>query len=269
MRKCWAGARATPPAELPLAGLRGHRLHAQHPGVLLARIASGAAPCVEESAHWLLRGEAGLGSRLVVGGRGKDGGANAPQRDCGPDAVFHRQLAGPGGLGCVEGGRGAGEGCGRPLCGRRPCARREEASPKAGGRPGQSGTHLRKEGGQGCGGASGRGSGETCSRRERRPPGVGKEELPGGIAFLVGGRWVWPAGPMRAAAAPPAHAAPLADCTLYAGLDPVAEEQAQLFRCPEQDVPVLLPAPCPPLGGWLRPPSADPAPAVPSRSPAT
>ncbi|CAK6447139.1 unnamed protein product [Pipistrellus nathusii] len=27
------------------------------------------------------------------------------------------------------------------------------------------------------------------------------------------------------------------DCTLYAGLDPVAEEQAQLFRCPEQDVP--------------------------------
>ncbi|XP_008155550.1 cyclic AMP-dependent transcription factor ATF-6 beta [Eptesicus fuscus] len=27
------------------------------------------------------------------------------------------------------------------------------------------------------------------------------------------------------------------DCTLYAGLDQVAEEQAQLFRCPEQDVP--------------------------------
>ncbi|XP_054425122.1 cyclic AMP-dependent transcription factor ATF-6 beta isoform X2 [Pteronotus mesoamericanus] len=27
------------------------------------------------------------------------------------------------------------------------------------------------------------------------------------------------------------------DCTLYAGLDEVAEEQTQLFRCPEQDVP--------------------------------
>ncbi|XP_019841043.2 cyclic AMP-dependent transcription factor ATF-6 beta isoform X5 [Bos indicus] len=34
------------------------------------------------------------------------------------------------------------------------------------------------------------------------------------------------------------------DSTLYAGLDEVAEEQTELFRCPEQDVPVSLPKPC-------------------------
>lgn len=66
-----------------------------------------------------------------------------------------------------------------------------------------------------------------------------------------------------------ADAGPLADCTLYAGLDQVAEEQAQLFRCPEQDVPVWLPAPCPPLGGWQWPQSPDSAPAVLSHNPAT
>lgn len=45
--------------------------------------------------------------------------------------------------------------------------------------------------------------------------------------------------------------APLADSTLYAGLDEVAEEQTQLFRCPEQDVPVSLSKPClsPLVGG--------------------
>lgn len=36
----------------------------------------------------------------------------------------------------------------------------------------------------------------------------------------------------------------LADSTLYTGLDDVAEEQTHLFRCPEQDVPVLPPQPC-------------------------
>uniref|UniRef100_A0A8C7AZ15 Activating transcription factor 6 beta n=1 Tax=Neovison vison TaxID=452646 RepID=A0A8C7AZ15_NEOVI len=40
------------------------------------------------------------------------------------------------------------------------------------------------------------------------------------------------------------------DSTLYTGLDDVAEEQTQLFRCPEQDVPVLLPQSClKPLAG--------------------
>ncbi|XP_070216765.1 cyclic AMP-dependent transcription factor ATF-6 beta isoform X1 [Bos mutus] len=34
------------------------------------------------------------------------------------------------------------------------------------------------------------------------------------------------------------------DSTLYAGLDEVAEEQTEFFRCPEQDVPVSLPKPC-------------------------
>lgn len=49
----------------------------------------------------------------------------------------------------------------------------------------------------------------------------------------------------------PQPSAPLADSTLYAGLDEVAEEQTQLFRCPEQDVPVSLPKPClsPLVGG--------------------
>uniref|UniRef100_A0ABB5UPZ9 Activating transcription factor 6 beta n=1 Tax=Sus scrofa TaxID=9823 RepID=A0ABB5UPZ9_PIG len=35
------------------------------------------------------------------------------------------------------------------------------------------------------------------------------------------------------------------DSTLYAGLDEVAEEPTQLFRCPEEDVPVSLPGPWP------------------------
>uniref|UniRef100_A0A452U0Y1 Activating transcription factor 6 beta n=1 Tax=Ursus maritimus TaxID=29073 RepID=A0A452U0Y1_URSMA len=35
----------------------------------------------------------------------------------------------------------------------------------------------------------------------------------------------------------------LRNSTLYTGLDDVAEEQTQLFRCPEQDVPVLPPDP--------------------------
>lgn len=52
---------------------------AQHPGVLLVGITPGTAPFFEELTHWLLRREAGLGNRLVVGGRGEDGGANAPQ----------------------------------------------------------------------------------------------------------------------------------------------------------------------------------------------
>lgn len=40
---------------------------------------------------------------MVVGGAGgKNGGAHAPQRDCGPDAFFYRQLAEPGGLGSAE-----------------------------------------------------------------------------------------------------------------------------------------------------------------------
>lgn len=39
---------------------------------------------------------------MVGGAGGKDGGADAPQRDCGPDALFHRQFAEPGGLGYAE-----------------------------------------------------------------------------------------------------------------------------------------------------------------------
>lgn len=32
----------------------------------------------------------------------KDGGTDAPQRDCGPNTFFHGQLAEPGGLGSAE-----------------------------------------------------------------------------------------------------------------------------------------------------------------------
>lgn len=79
--------------------------------------------------------------------------------------------------------------------------RTPRGSEPQGGRPGQYGTHLPKEGGAGlrwCFGARELGrpllaaGASSCS-------GVGEEALqPGGIAFLVGGRWVWPAGPMRA-----------------------------------------------------------------------
>lgn len=47
----------------------------------------------------------------------------------------------------------------------------------------------------------------------------------------------------------PRPSAPLADSTLYTGLDEVAEEQTQLFLCPEQDVPVSLPSLAFTLGG--------------------
>ena len=54
-----------------------------------------------------------------------------------------------------------------------------------------------------------------------------------------------------ALSADPRPSAPLADSTLYSGLDEVAEEQTELFRCLEQDVPVSLPKPClsPLVGG--------------------
>lgn len=104
--------------------------------------------------------------------------------------------------------------------------RTPRGSEPQGGRPGQYGTHLPKEGGAGlrwCFGARELGrpllaaGASSCS-------GVGEEALqPGGIAFLVGGRWVWPAGPMRAgrglcaaAPAPPRPRPRRASCRLHA-----------------------------------------------------
>lgn len=75
----------------------------------------------------------------------------------------------------------------------------------------------------------------------------------GCITFQVSGLWVWPRRSIKgrsegcggslgwAAGRHPWYSASLTDCTLYTGLDEVAEEQTQLFRCPEKDVPVLFP----------------------------
>lgn len=149
-----------------------------------------------------------------------------------------------------------------------PVARRKEAEAHR-RRLGNYGIHLSKEGGAGgpvvLSRDAGVGGDLRSPRKRRVVPGSGEGlKFFGCITFHVGGRWVWPIRSNEGRSegcvwirrlGPPANplrSASLADCTLYTGLDEVAEEQTQLFRCPEQDVPVLLPRqPCflPLVGG--------------------
>lgn len=91
-----------------------------------------------------------------------------------------------------------------------------------------------------------------CGRRDDRGlPREGARGCPGVGGQGLGAWGVWlskwagggsgPAEPMGNGAGADPRAGLLADSTLYSGLDEVAEEQTQLFRCLEQDVPVLLP----------------------------
>lgn len=177
----------------------------------------------------------------MVGGGGKMAELMLLSEIADPTRFFTDNLLSPEDWGARSEARGEGEGCGQRRArgareGRRGWARKAGRTPSPASAAGAAGFLPSRGAGGGMTVASRgreRGTAPGSGDRGWAPWGVWLSEWAGGGSG--------PAEPMGNGAQADTCAGLLADSTLYSGLDEVAEEHTQLFRCLEQDVPVLLP----------------------------
>lgn len=174
----------------------------------------------------------------MVGGGGKMAELMLLSEIADPTRFFTDNLLSPEDWGARSEARGEGAGCGRRGAreGRRGWARKAGRTPSPASAAGAAGLLPSR-------GAGGRMTVASRGRKRGAAPGSGDRGwAPWGVWLSEwAGGGSGPAEPMGNGAGADTRAGLLADSTLYSGLDEVAEEQTQLFRCLEQDVPVLLP----------------------------
>lgn len=177
----------------------------------------------------------------MVGGGGKMAELMLLSEIADPTRFFTDNLLSPEDWGARSEARGEGAGCGRRGArgaqeGRRGWARKAGWTPSPASAAGAAGLLSSRGAGGGMAVAS-------RGRERGAAPGSGDRGWEPGVCGSASGRAVGLALPSQWGMEPGLTLARVssADSTLYSGLDEVAEEQTQLFRCLEQDVPVLLP----------------------------
>lgn len=168
----------------------------------------------------------------MVGGGGKMAELMLLSEIADPTRFFTDNLLSPEDWGARSEARGEGAGCSR------------RGGPRRAGRPQRVGEEGWSDAEPSvCGRRSGALAFPGCGRKRGAAPRSGDRGwAPWGVWLSEwAGGGSGPAEPMGNGAGADTRAGLLADSTLYSGLDEVAEEQTQLFRCLEQDVPVLLP----------------------------